>query len=126
MNTELKVPARHDGAASEARLERNRKTYKYRAEDDNRLWPLCVAKSWPWLREQYGPSWAVPFALTRYFPAYLNRLVKWLRALLQRLTFRFDKVTAYRQLFVGSPPDFVDGADRDDTSPGGASPGRTH
>ena len=62
------------------------------------------------------PRWLdpSPFFFTRYAPAYLNRAVKFLSFLFQRLTFRFDKVRAYRQLFVGSPPEYVDGADRDD------------
>ncbi|MFT5441508.1 MAG: arachidonate 15-lipoxygenase [Myxococcota bacterium] len=90
-----------------------RDAYHYLPKEDNQLFPICTPKKWPWFKEQYGPSWLFRF-LPGFVGAYLNQGIKKLRFLLQRITFRFDKITAYKQLFVGKPPKFVEGADRDD------------
>jgi arachidonate 15-lipoxygenase len=112
MNTELRVPTTEDRPASGRRAYDER--YKFRAAHDNQLHPICVAKKWPWLREQYTPRWGICFAFNGYLFAYLNRYINLLGFLLQYLILRFDKVKAYRQLFVGPLPEYVDGADRDD------------
>jgi hypothetical protein len=113
MSTELKVSATDDRPAAETRIAYDER-YKFRTADENQLRPICIAKKWPWLREQYTPYWRLRFALNGYFFAYLNRCINLFRFLLQRLIFRFDKVQAYRLLFGGPLPAYVDGADRDD------------
>ena len=112
MNAERKVPTEKRPADSDPRLARNRRAYTYRPEKENQLWPVCIPESLP-CRERLRPWWKLRF-LPGWGGAYLNAGIKRLFFLLQRLTFRFDKVKAYGQLFNGSLPEYVDGADRDD------------
>jgi arachidonate 15-lipoxygenase len=93
-------------ARRERQLERARNRYQYRDEEDNQLHPIPVAKSWPWRAELYGPSWALPL-VPLYLGAYANRVRNGLRFALQKLTFRFDKLQAYQQLFPGGMPPYT-------------------
>lgn len=106
------------GRASAARPAsgpaRARQRYRYRPRDQNQLAPIASAARWPWLAEQYGPAWAIPF-LPYYLKAYGNGFAKQLLAGLQRAIFRFDKLRAYEQLFIGGErPRFVEEADSDE------------
>src|SRR4029450_10413455 len=80
--------------------------YRYMSWDENQISPISMAKSWPWLAEQYGPSWILPF-LPQYLAAQARHLVGRLRYALQRATFRFDKLSSYKQLFAGPLPPFA-------------------
>jgi arachidonate 15-lipoxygenase len=80
--------------------------YRYLPAHQNQVAPICMAKSWPWLAEQYGPSWILPF-LPTYLGAQARHLLQRLRCCLQRATFRFDKLDSYAQLFSGPLPRFA-------------------
>src|SRR6185295_9350157 len=84
-----------------------RKRYRYMPLQENQIRPICTAKSWPWLAEQYGPSWALPF-LPQWAAAQVRYYFGRLRQALQRATFRFDKSSSYKQLFSGPLPPFVE------------------
>lgn len=94
------VPAARDG------LARARERYRYRDPRDNAIAPVCIARSWPWLEQQYGPSWILPF-LPGFVRAQARHFVGWLRAGFQRATFRLDPLEAYHELFSGPPPPFA-------------------
>src|SRR5690348_6808482 len=83
-----------------------RAAYRYKRPDENEMAPICMAASWPWLEEQYAPSWIVPF-LPTWLGAQAWRLIQRVRSGLERATFRFDKLSSYGELFVGSPPSFT-------------------
>jgi arachidonate 15-lipoxygenase len=80
--------------------------YRYMPPGKNQVAPICMAESWPWLAEQYSPSWLLPF-LPGYLAAQARHLRQRLRCLFQRATFRFDKTSSYARLFSGAPPRFV-------------------
>jgi arachidonate 15-lipoxygenase len=80
--------------------------YRYMPWRENQMAPICMAKSWPWLAEQYGPSWILPF-LPKFFASQARHLLQRLRYALQRATFRFDKLSSYNQLFAGPLPPFA-------------------
>jgi len=82
--------------------------YQYLIRAENQIAPIAMAKSWPWLAEQYGPSWILPF-LPNFLFAQARNLTQRLRCGLQRATFRFDKLDAYNQLFSGPLPSFARG-----------------
>jgi arachidonate 15-lipoxygenase len=87
-------------------LKRRRKQYVYRTREENELRPIATAESWPWLAEQYGPSWILPFVPGLLRSYIWTRLVA-LRFLWQRITFRFDKYVAYRQLLGNDRPRYL-------------------
>lgn len=105
------IPSAGDPSAGERARAQQR--YQYLPREENLLAPIAMARSWPWLREQYGPSWVLPF-LPRYLGAWGHRALVLLRFAAQRATFRFDQMRAYRQAFPGAIPDFVRDAERDD------------
>lgn len=88
-------------AANQSRLdpelESARDLYEYREPAENQLYPICVSKSWP-SSEQYNLDWAVPM-LPVIGGAAANRIAKGLLFALEKATFRFDKASAYRELF---------------------------
>ena len=70
------------------RLRQLRKRYVYRPQDKkNELRPISTAKSWPWLAQQYGPSWLIPF-IPGFLSSFLRTQVLKLRFLGQRILFR--------------------------------------
>src|SRR5689334_6755715 len=80
--------------------------YQYKPADDNKLKPVCVADSYPFLLEGQDAAW-----ITRFLPgsvrAWSNYLLKRLRFLGQRATFSFDQMAAYTQMFYGGVPEFA-------------------
>lgn len=101
-----------NGSARQAQLARRQSGYRYMPPDKNELDPVCIAEAWPWTKELFGLSWALRF-VPGYLAAYANKFIKSLRFGFQRATFRFDKMKAYRQLFTGDLPEFVEQAESD-------------
>src|SRR5690348_2650873 len=74
--------------------------YQYMPAEENQIHPICMAKSWPWRAEQYAPSWILPF-LPQYLAAQAWYRIGQLRRGLRHVTFRFDKIAAYREILAG-------------------------
>ncbi len=100
------VPSPEPSSSSDPALVAARASYRYMPEGQNQIAPICMAQSWPWLSEQYGPSYILPF-LPTFLVAQARHLLQRVRCRLQKLTFRFDKLNSYDQLFDGSSPRFV-------------------
>lgn len=92
--------------SSDPALVAARASYRYMPRGKNQIAPICMAESWPWLAEQYGPSFLLPYVPT-FLVAQARHLLQRLRCGFQRATFRFDKLASYDQLFYGSAPRFV-------------------
>ena len=80
--------------------------YRYLPREKNYIAPIAMAESWPWLAEQYGPSWVLPF-LPRFLASQARHFFQSIRTAVEYLTFRYDKLNSYDQLFGSSPPEFA-------------------
>jgi arachidonate 15-lipoxygenase len=80
--------------------------YRYMSSDKNYIAPIAMAESWPWLAEQYGPSWLIPF-FPRFVAAQIRHCFQSIRTAFEYATFRYDKLDSYDQLFGGSVPVFA-------------------
>ena len=78
-------------------LERAREIYRYRTPAQNQLHPIAVCESLP-RREEYDYTWKM-FMLPHLGAAWANHFSKWLLFGLEKATFRFDKLRAYREIF---------------------------
>lgn len=88
-------------------LAKQQKRYRYRSAAANQLSPIASARKWPWLQEQYGISWAIPF-LPYFIGAWSNFWVKTVLFAFQKLTFRLQKLSAYDRLWRRSEkPDWT-------------------
>lgn len=94
------------------RLARTRAGYRYRAPEDNALWPVSVAQSFPWRREQLDHGWALPF-LPGFLKAQATRARKLTKFGLQKAIGSYDQLDAYEDMFDGEVPDFVQRWDDD-------------
>lgn len=87
-------------------------SYAYLAPEENLLWPIAVAGSFPFRREVFGPAWVGPL-LPNLIAAGLNAFAK--RALLSRA--RPSSITEaeklHRAVFRGKVPAYVERYDDD-------------
>jgi len=94
-------------------LQWRARSYSYKPAAENQLAPVMASEELPLLRETVRMPWVVRF-LPGYLLAQGNSLAKRGIFSLQRATFRFDAVRAYRQLFLGEVPDYVETYDDDE------------
>jgi arachidonate 15-lipoxygenase len=80
--------------------------YRYMPRNKNHIAPMAMAESWPWLAEQYGPSWLLPF-VPPFLKSQARHFFQRIRTAFEYATFRYDKLNSYDQLFGGSPPAFA-------------------
>ncbi len=95
-----------------AYLARKRGRYGFMAASENQLDPVMSTEALPLLSETVRLPWMVKF-LPGFLGAQTNRARKTLRQAVQKATRRFDKVSAYEELFEGEPPDYLDEFDSD-------------
>ncbi len=93
-------------------IARRAKRYAVMPPGENQLDPVMSSGELPLVSEKIRLPWVAKF-LPHYGVAQANRAVKKGLTLLQKAVFRFDKVEAYRDLFIGPVPDFVDDFDSD-------------
>ncbi len=89
-----------------------RSGYRYRGPRENQLHPIASAGDYPW-SDYYSIDWMARMGVG-FVTAQAERGLKLLRYALQYATFRFDKMKAFEQLFLGPVPKFVKDAERDE------------
>jgi arachidonate 15-lipoxygenase len=97
---------------SDRELEKNRRDFTYRKPAENQLAPMASADDYPW-RAYYSIGWLLRLG-SRTVGAQTVRGLQLLRFGAQRLTWRFDKMRAYRQILGWRRPAFVEQHERDD------------
>ncbi len=90
-------PAAPQGHGEWMKFERSR--YRYAAPDKNPIYPIALAERVP-ITAYYGLSWALPY-LPVFVPVVSHVLANRVRFAWEQVRGKFDRFSAYRQIFKG-------------------------
>ncbi len=93
-------------------IARRAARYAVMPASENQLDPVMSSGELPLVSEKIRLPWVAKF-LPYFGLAQANRGAKKVLTILQKAAMRYDQVEAYRDLFIGRVPDFVDDFDSD-------------